>query len=208
MSLQFPWLPRRDDLLDQLRRTSELSQAGKYDEALELARSIEAACAPSKFESPHVYWAIAVMSDYSGRHRDALAAILKCIALDPLMVPAQTSLDIIVTRCRKKLLEGELDADEGMALYQALADNGLADDTCRLNYAQHLLDYEKPEEALAVAQAVALLNPRQAEAWRIVGAAAQALGNEELASEAAGRCSVVRKEDGWNAIPRSAWGEA
>lgn len=208
MSLLLPWLPRRDDLLDQLRRTSELSQAGKCDEALQLARGVEAACAAAKIESAHVSWAIAVMSDYAGKLLDALKYILRALRADPLMVPAEQSLNIIVGRCRKKLVEGSVDADEGMALYQALAENGLADDACRLSYAQHLLDYEKPDQALQVAQAVAVLNPGMADAWRLVGAAAHALGKEQLASEAAARCKSARNDNGWDTVPRSAWGSA
>lgn len=208
MSLQLPRLPRREDLLERLRSTADLSREGKYAEALRVAREVEAACAAANIESPHVYWAVAVMSDYSGLLLDALKYALKALAVDPVMVPAETSLSIIVARCRKKLVEGALDADEGLAVYRALAENGLADDACRLSYSQHLLDYEKPSEALAVAQAVALLNPNMADAWRLVGAAAAALGNTQLASEASNNCKAAQNQNGWDSVPRGAWGEA
>jgi tetratricopeptide (TPR) repeat protein len=201
-------LTRCDDLRDQLRRTSELSQAGKYDEALELARGVEAACVTAKVESAHLYWAMAVMSDYAGKLPDALTYVLKALRADPLMLPAEQSLGIIVGRCRKKLVEAALDADEGVALYNALAENGLADDACRVAHAKRLHENGQNEEALQVAEAVALLSPRMADAWRIVGAAAAALGRTDLAAEASCRCEAARTDEGWEAVPPSAWGRA
>jgi predicted Zn-dependent protease len=201
-------LPSREDLVAQTRRAWEMVQAGNFAEALDVVREVVAACVAANFQSAHVHWVAAVAADQAGKPVDALRYVLKAIDIDPVLLPAHHSLGIIVDRARKKLVAGDLDADEGMTLYQALADNSLADDACRLSYAQHLLDYEKPDEALQVAQAVALLNPRLSDAWRLVGAAAAALGRDDLASEAALRCQAARGSDGWDSVPRSAWGSA
>ena len=208
MSLQLPHMPRRDDLLQQTRQTWELVQAGKLDEALEAARAVVAACAAAQVESPHVQWVAAVAADRAGKLLDALRYILKALALDPLSGPAVHSLDIIAGRSRKALVDGTMDAEEGLALYRTLSENGLADEAVHLSYAQHLLDFEKPSEALEVAQAVAVLNPSMADAWRLVGAAATALGQKELAAEASLRCNAAGAGDGWDSVPRSAWGSA
>ena len=208
MSLQLPRLPNRDELVSQVRRAWELCDGKKPAEALEVIRGVEAACAAAKVESSHVLFVAAVAADQSGKVLEALRYILKSLSLDVCSPPARHSLGIIVDRCRKKLVAGTMDADEGFALYETLASNGLADDACRLSYAQHLLDYEKPSEALAVAQAVALLNPNMADAWRLVGEAADALGNKELASEASGHCRAANAGNAWDSVPRGAWGEA
>lgn len=208
MSLQLPHVPRRDDLIQQTRQAWELVQAGKLDEGLEAARAVVAACAAAQVESPHVQWVAAVAADRAGKLLDALRYILKALTLDPLSGPGVHSLDIIAGRCRKALVDGTLDADEGLALYRTLSERGLADEAVHLSYAQHLHDYGKHEEALQVAQAVAVLNPGMADAWRLVGAAATALGQKELAAEASLRCNAARAGDGWDSVPRSAWGSA
>lgn len=200
-------LPNRDDLLAQLRKASELAQSGQAEQALEAVRAVAAACAAAGVESPHVLWALAVTSDYAGNLRGALAAILKCLSLDPLMPPAEQSLWVIVNRCRKRLTDAHWD-EEAARLYGDLADQGYSDDPCRVAYAAYLHEQGKHQEALRVAEAVALLNPRLPEAWRIVGAAAHALGNKDLAQEASLRCQAARSGDGWNQVPRGSWGAA
>lgn len=208
MSLQLLRLPHRDDLIEQVRHAWQMVEAGQFDEALEAARAVEAACAAANVESPHVCWVATVAADRAGKLLTALRYVLKAIRLDPVMAPAEHSLAIVAGRCRKALVEGSLEADEGMALYQVLAENCLADDACRLSYAQHLHDYSRHEEALQVAQAVAVLNPSMGDAWRLVGAAATALGRMDLAAEASARCNLARTDDGWNSVPRGAWGRA
>lgn len=199
-------LPRREELLAQLNRASELAQAGRNEEALEVARRVEAACAAAKVKSSHVHWAISVLNDNAGHLSEALAHILVAVALDPLCLPVETSLGIIVRRVRKKLTEEAWDQG-AVALYQALAGSGLADDASRVAYGRYLLGQGEHEEALHVAQAVALLCPRLAEAWGIVEAAAHALGNEKLAEEAAGQSMAARAESP-GFTPNVRWGQA
>lgn len=198
MSL-LPRFPGREDLLEQLRRAWELCRAEKPGEAVEVMREVETACAAAGIESAHVAWLASVAADLAGRPVEALRHVLHALRLDPLMPSAEQSLDIIVRRCRQMLVEGALDADLGMALYATLSENALADDACRVSYARHLVDYGRPEEALAVAQAVVLLNPNMAEGWRVIAAAANALGKPDLVHEAATRCRTSRTSDGWDA---------
>lgn len=205
---QLPWFPRRDDLIAQLRRASELAQEGNNEQALEVARGVEAACVALKIESSHVAWALAVLEDTSGNLGAALEHILKAVRIDPVCVIFESSLNIIVKRVRKKLVEGAWDEGSDLPLYMALADSGLANDACRIAYAEFLHGKGQHAESLQVAQAVALLNPALPDAWRIVGAAARALGDEALAEEAAGRCMSARCASGPAPLPNVSWGQA
>ena len=173
-----------------------------------MARSVEAACAGLKTESSHVYWCISILNDNTNNLNAALDYILKAVHLDPLCLPFETSLCIIVRRVRKKLVESAWDENTDLPLYNALAMNGLADDSCRVAYAQFLHGKGQYVEALRVSEAVALLNPSLPDAWRIVGAAARALGNEGLAQEAAGHCMAARCAAGPVPVPNVSWGQA
>jgi tetratricopeptide (TPR) repeat protein len=199
---------RGEAIRAKLRRAAAVSRDGDHEQALAIATEVQADLSAHGVESPHALWACAVFADYSGRFVDALDYINRALRADPAMVTGEHSLNLIANRARQALVDGDLGAEEGIRLYNALAAHALADDSCRVAFARFLLASGDQGEALRVAQAVALLNPLMMDAWRIVQAAAQALGDEHLAAEAASRCMSVRCAEGPSPVPNVGWGHA
>lgn len=192
----------------KLRHASDLAQKGEHEKAIAFTKEVESDLTAHGILSAHTLWVLAVFHDYGGHLFEALDYVLRALRADPALVPGESSLHIITAKCRESLVDGDLGAEEGIRLYNALAANGLADDYCRVAFARFLLESGDTGEALRVAQALVLLNPGNTEAWRIVQSAAEALGDEKLAAEAAGRCMAARCASGPSPAPNVSWGQA
>lgn len=208
MSPLLPQLPAREALLADFRHVHDLASKGRRDEALVIAKRIEAAAAAGlEVKSSALLLAMAVLHDELGRLEQALVYIIEAVKADPLCPDTDRSLGIIVARVRTALASEKWD-EVSPRLYAMMAENGLADAACHVAWANHLYASGRHEEALAVAQAVVLLTPRCANAWQLVEAAALALGREAVAHEAGLRYAVAAREDpedGWNDVK---WGVA
>jgi tetratricopeptide (TPR) repeat protein len=210
MAPLLPHLPAREVLLADIRLMHEHAAASRWKEALTIAERLEVASAALDVKSVHLAWAIAVLYDNLGNLDLALLHILRAVSLDPLAPAVDDSLGIIVGRARKSLAT-EKWGEASPRLYAMMAANGLADAACHVAWANHLYANGQHEEALAVAQSVVMLSPFCGEGWQLVEAAALALGRNDVAHEAGLRYVVATRQDaddGWNSVPRSAWGRA
>ena len=190
--LNFPWLPQRNDLCRQMANIGRLNQERRFDEALEATKEAEAACIASGVTaSPFLLWSMAAAHDNVGNLLEGLVYILKAVRLDPVDYSINHSLDLVAGRVRSRLLGFEWD-DEAAEMYRRLGEEELTDDALRVAFAAYLLGNEKYVEALRVAQAVALLNPRNAKAWCIIESAAVKLGDTSLAVEAANSSAAAK----------------
>lgn len=210
MTPLLPQLPAREALLADFRQVHDLVSEGRREEALILAKRIEAAAAGMEVKSSALLLALAVLNDELGQLELGLSYVIRAVKEDPLCPNTDRSLGIIVARVRKALAT-EPWSEACPRLYAMLAENGLADPACHVEWARHLHAAGRHEEALAVAQSVTLLAPRCTGAWQVVEAAAVALGREAVVQDAVLRRTLARHEDpedGWNSVPRSAWGKA
>jgi tetratricopeptide (TPR) repeat protein len=192
----------------KLRHANDLSQKGEHEKAIAVAKEVESDLSAHGIVSAHALWACAVFSDHAGRLLDALDYVLRALRADPALVPGEQSLHIVVARCRESIVDGEAPVEERIALHRALAAQSLDDDYTRVAFAECLLEQGDHAEALRVAQAIVTLAPRATDAWRVVGAAATALGNHNLAEEAAARCMSARCAEGPAPVPNVQWGQA
>jgi tetratricopeptide (TPR) repeat protein len=207
MAPVLPNLPARETILADFRQVHELASEGRREEALVIAKRIEAAAVGLEVKSSALLLALAVLHDELGQLEQGLAYIIKAVKEDPLCPNTDRSLGIIVTRVRKALAT-EAWTEVSPRLYATMAENGLADAATHVAWANHLHTVGRHEEALAVAQSVVLLNPRCQNAWQLVRATALALGREAVAQDAALRYVVAGREDpadGWNNVR---WGVA
>lgn len=205
-----PQLPAREALLADIRRMHEHASENRWSDALAIAHRLEVASAPLEVKSVHLLWALAVLHDNLGNLEQALTYILKAVGLDPLAPAVDDSLGIIVNRVKHALCSERWN-DASPRLYAILAANDLGDPACHVAWANHLHANGRHEDALEVARSVVLLNPGCANGWQMVETAALALGRGDIAKDAALRSQVAAREDaddGWNSVPRSAWGRA
>ena len=202
MSL-LPSFAQRDALLSQLRQVSTHLEKGEVNEALELAKTVETECLLACVDSASVHWTLSICFDYRGSLREALARVLRAIELDPLHNPAEHSLGVIVDRARTAVQTGfvkvaphgeqvAIEECDRVDLYGALAECGLADDPTRTAYSRLLLAIGRHAEALAIAQALVLLNPT-VEALAVIEKAARALGNDKVAEQAVAQRMALRQ---------------
>ena len=208
MAPLLPHLPAREALLADFRHVHELAAEGRREEALVIAKRIEVAAAGMEVQSSALLLALAVLQDELGYLEPALAYILKAVRADPLCPNTDRSLGIIVNRVRKSLATEKWDDEVSPRLYATMAENGLADAACHVAWATYLHANGRHEEALAVAQAVVLLNAHCTGALQLVEAAALALGRADIAQDAALRYMVAAREDpadGWDHVK---WGVA
>src|SRR6266568_3848903 len=196
-----PQFPAREALLADFRHVHDLASKGRRDEALVIAKRIEAAAAGLEVKSSALLLALAVLHDELGRLEQGLTYIIAAVKADPLCPDTDRSLGIIVARVRKALASEKWD-EVSPRLYAMMAESGLADAACHVAWANHLYAVGRYEEALAVAQAVVLLNPRCTNGWQLVEAAALAIGRDAVAHEAGVRYTVAARED-----PEDCWND-
>src|SRR6266702_7542804 len=174
-----PQLPAREALLADFRRVHQLASEGHREEALVIAKRIEAAAAGLEVKSSALLLALAVLHDELGRLAQGLAYVIEAVKADPLCPNTDRSLAIIVARARNALATAKWN-EVSPRLYAMMAENGLAAAPCHVAWANHLYASGRHEEALAVAQSVVLLNPRCTNGWQMVEVAALALGREDV----------------------------
>lgn len=200
---------RGEHLRAKLKHANDISRKGEHDAALGIVAEVEEELSSLGVVSAFALWATAVVNDHAGRLLEALGYVLRALEADPAMVPGEQSLHVIVARCREAVVDGDGPAEDRLALCRALAENSLDDDYVREALAELLLERGEAAEALRVAQALTVLSPRSASAWKVVHSAAKALGDEKLATEAAGRCAAARCAEGPGLVPPGArWGQA
>jgi tetratricopeptide (TPR) repeat protein len=207
MTPLLPQLPAREAFLADLRQVHSLASEGRREEALLIAKRIEAASTGMEVKSSALLFALAVLHDQLGQLEQALAYIIDAVQADPLCPNTDNSLCIIVGRARKALATEEWD-DASPRLYATLAENGLADAACHVAWASHLHANGHHEEALAVAQSVVMLSPRCATGWQMVEAAAAALGRDDVAHDAGLRYTVASRADPEVDWANAKWGQA
>jgi tetratricopeptide (TPR) repeat protein len=207
MAPHLPNIPAREALLADIRQLHHLASEGQREEALVIAKRIEATAVGLEVKSSALLLTLAILHDQLGHLEQALAYVIEAVKEDALDTNTDHSLGVIVNRVRKALAtEGW--KEESPCLYSTLAENGLADAACHVAWANWLHAKGRNEEALEVARSVTLLNPRCADAWQMVEVTALALGREAVAEDAAQRYVVAGQEDpavGWN---NAKWGQA
>lgn len=207
MTPLLPQLPAREALLADFRQVHALAAEGRREEALVIAKRIEAAAAGMEAKSSALLLALAVLHDQLGRLEPALGYIICAVQADPLCPNTDNSLAIVVNRVRKSLATEKWD-EVSPRLYAMLAENGLAEPATHVAFANYLHANGRHEEALAVAQSVVLLNPRCTGGWQLVENAALALGREAVAQDAALRYTVAAREDPADGWAHVKWGVA
>lgn len=207
MTPLLPQVPGRESLLADIRQVHSLASEGRRDEALAIAKRVEAAVAGMEMKSSALLFALAVIHDQLGRLEPALTYIIGAVQADPLCPNTANSLGIIVGRTRTALATEKWD-EVSPRLYVILAENGLADAACHVAWANYLYANARHEEALAVAQSVVMLNPRFAPGWQMVEAAAVALGRDDVAHDAGLRYTVAAREDPQVDWANAKWGQA
>ncbi len=183
MPANFIWCRDRNKHTDLMSRIGKLTSDGNHDAAIAAAIELRDRCIAEGIDSATAYWALAVVHDNAGKLFEALDYILQAVRRDVLSHAVDQSLSIILNRVRDRLLTGDWSEVEA-SMYETLANEGLAEDDVRLAYGGYLLAEGRAAEALKVAQGVAMFSPRSAPAWELVEAAALALNDLIVATDA------------------------
>lgn len=192
-----------DELLERMRRATDLVQEGKADDAAKLYRIIVARARKAGIESSHLHWAFAVACDYSGDMEMAFEQVTAAIAKDPLALPYRQSFGIITDRIKAALADPDRAPDDASTprLYALLQRGGVADVASHLAMARYHLATGKPDQACALVDAVVLLHPTSREAWELKATIADAAGDTAAAEAARVEAAALAAGDPAFGVP-------
>lgn len=200
--------PRKlhERLASELAELQSLVEQRELVQAQERFAALAKECEAAGIRSSSLLWARAVAFDYAGEPFVALEVVLRALAIDPISPNLRRSFDIITEHVREALGDPQANLENPAIAraYAHLVDLELAEDRAHLGMARHQLATGVPEAALRLAQAVTVLSPRSASAWTVVAEAARAVGNVDLAEEAAQNCKVVDSPEWLLMAPASA----
>jgi tetratricopeptide (TPR) repeat protein len=169
-----------------IKNAQELIQAERYQPAKDLLLKLSRDADWAGIESGHLWWGLAIASDYLGQLEEAFGYVSKAIRADPLSPAYDNSFGIILGRMKAALANPEGDPDDATLprLYKALVRAGKADEGCHLAMAKWLDQADKAEDALKVLDALTTLAPASRDAWVAKAAILKKLGRTTLAVSA------------------------
>ncbi len=197
-----------DHLMREMGRGYELQEARNLEEAISVYRAVLAETKRLGFDSGYVLWNLAAATDMSGDLEMAFDYITQAVATDPLARPFRNSFDIIARRIREALASQERAADDPSTprLYELLTRTGEADVASHVAMARWCSATGDHARALALADAVARLNPMERDAWLCKAEVARAAGQHEVAAMATAEAAAIEGEPVPFAVPGVAQG--
>jgi len=184
----------REALLKDVRKVESLMEQRNHTEARELALEVRSKGSAVGIRSAFITWVYAVACDYPGQLEDAYHAVKEALTLDPLSLPFDGSMKVVLGRIREALLSSERSADDASTerLYLLLLEAGAADESSHCAYAAHLVAVGRLDHAFKVLQSVTTLTPRFEPGWKLLADVAKELGKGELVAEAKSQSTVLR----------------
>jgi tetratricopeptide (TPR) repeat protein len=173
-----------NDIEKQLDRIRELADKDEWAEARELLVQTRRHLEHLGVTSAYVLWLSAVAADKTEQLEDAVGFITSARDFDHFDPNYIRSERIVFDNVRKAMNDQAADGDaRALRLYEILLAHGEADNTSHLSAARCHLTAGNLEAAGKLANALVLLSPACAEAWRLKATLARRAGNEELAGE-------------------------
>jgi tetratricopeptide (TPR) repeat protein len=173
-------------LVEMLKEAEAVGEKGRHEEARDLFEKVRAGCTALGIESVQVYWFLAVCHDYMKDHAQAMVYVRKALDLDPLSSFGRSSLEIIARNLRVQLADPErpLDAPDTERLYELLVQNDATDSTSHLAVARYRAHAGRIGEALALLEALTLLEPTCEDGWTALLPLAIREGRSDLSEKA------------------------
>jgi tetratricopeptide (TPR) repeat protein len=162
-----------------IKRSIELVNEGKHAEAVKACDLAIAEAKKLGVRSGALFWHAAVANDYAGNWEAAFDHIDRALELDPLAEPFRNSFGIIAGRIRGALADAARRADDPSTpkLYDLLVRAGEADVGSHAAMARYAVATGDLARAKAIADAVTLLFPASADAWKCRSEVATAAGD-------------------------------
>lgn len=181
-----------NDIERELDRIRELAEKDAWPEARELLVKVRRHLEHLGVTSAYVLWLSAVAADKTEQREDAVGFVVSARELDPFDPSYVRSERVIFDNIRAALNEQAAhDDDRSLRLYELLLAHGQADNTSHLSAARCHLAAGNLEAASRIADALVLLSPACAEAWRLKATLARRSGNEVLAGELDATASIT-----------------
>lgn len=176
---------RMRQLVRDGQRAQQLLDQSQYQEARAIFTATRARARKLGLDSAYLTWGVALCTDLMGEPEVAFPLIQESATLDPFNPALQQSFDAIAWRLRNALADADRAVDDPSTprLYRLLLEAGEADVASHVAMARHLAHAGKPDEALALLDAVTRLAPVSRDAWLAKAAVARTLRNDALAAE-------------------------
>ena len=173
-----------NDIAKELERIRELADKDEWPEVRERLAQTRRHLDHLGVTSAYVLWLSAVAADKTEQLDDAAAFVTTARNVDSFDPNYIRSEGIIFEHIRGVLNERAAGGDaRALLLYELLLAHGQADNTSHLSAARCHLTAGNLEAAGKIANALVLLSPACAEAWRLKATLARRSGDEALASE-------------------------
>lgn len=184
----------RLDLVAAVRRCRDLISENKYDRARTLGMEILARANACGFATGQAHWCLAIANDMLGEMEAAAEHATAAIEADPLAPEFEHSMAVIVDRIKAYLASDSRTWGDPKTprLYAILVNGGWADAAAHLQMAKFTYEQGAVENALSLAEAVVMLNPRFVDALEFVGAVAEEVGKRNVAAEARTQAAAVK----------------
>jgi len=189
--------PLTERLLAKLKTAQQHIDAQEPGQAEVVAKEVLAEAARAGLRSAHAHWVLAIAHDYQGELEPAFEQITRAIELDPLAPGHRNSFEIITRRIGEALYDAEREDDDPSTprLYRLLLQAGEPTAGAHLAMVRHHAATGAVDEARKLADAVTLLHPTEAAAWRAKAMVARLLGDEQAAAEADVQAAAAAPEN-------------
>lgn len=177
-----PYLP----LLNELGEIIEAMEKNEFEQARDRLVALNASCTSRGLRSPHVLWHLSIACDYLGDSEMAYENIREALELDPVSIPFWKSYRIIIERMQSTLADTTRPPDDPLRLrlYNLLVTANEVTLPCHVAVARYHRTTGRADESVRMLEALTLLHPAYAPAWRELANAAHAAGREELVERA------------------------
>ena len=185
--------PEAEQILKRIRYAQQLIDEQDYAKAAGVAKLALLEAKKTGLRSAHLHWVAAVAHDLHGELELAFEQVTQALAADPLAPPIHHSLEVIVRRIGERLAgEGRDDADPSTPrLYRLLQRSGTIPLGAHLAMVRHHASTGALDQARRLAEALAHLNPAEAQAWRALAMVARLQGDHAAAKEAEAQADIV-----------------
>lgn len=188
--------PKRDQVIAVMQRAHQLDQEKKGPDAA--AAYLEALALAERWGLAGAYllWHVATSHDRIGEHEMAFKHIVRGLELDPLAAPLRQTFDEVCEHLRAALAYPNRDASDPSTprYYDLLVRAGEADVRSHEAMARWCAATGDHARARVLADALTMLNPLDASAWRCAAEVARLAGDESRASECLAEVGVLEAE--------------
>lgn len=177
----------RDEAIEKVisatRRGYSLAEEAKYDEAISSYQVALAEADRLGIRSGFLLWNVAVAYDMKGDLEMAFSFIDRALEADPIAAPIRNSFEIIGNHILAALADANRDVADPSTprLYDLAIRSGKVDVTAHAAMARFCAATGNRKRAIAIAEAMTMLYPLEAEAWSCRAELARAAGDSATA---------------------------